>query len=57
MAGKYLKEWYELHAQRATLDVHKDSIGQLCLQCKNGPTCVEWHKVQELPCFYLESIF
>lgn len=57
VAGKYLKELYELHSQRGTLDVHKDSIGQLCPQCRNGPTCIEWHKVQELTCFCLESIF
>ncbi|MEN6577845.1 MAG: HNH endonuclease [Phycisphaerales bacterium] len=57
VAGKYLKELFELHTQRGTLDVHKDDINRLCPQCRNGPTCVQWDKVQKLTCFCLESIF
>jgi hypothetical protein len=57
VAGKYLKELYEMHDQHGTLYVHKESITQLCPQCKNGTTCVEWDKVQQLSCFCLESVF
>lgn len=57
VAGKYLKELFELHSRRGTLDVHKDDIDRLCPQCRNGPTCVQWGKVQKLTCFCLESIF
>ena len=57
VAGKYLKQLYELHQQRGTLDVDEDSIGQLCRQCKNGATCVQWDKVGQLTCFCLESVF
>jgi hypothetical protein len=57
VAGKYLKQLYELHTTRGTLDVPKDSIGQLCPKCKNGPTCVKWGKVSKLTCFCLESVF
>jgi len=57
VAGKYLKQLFELHNQKGTLEVHKHSIAQLCLQCMNGPTCVEWNVVQKLTCFCLECVF
>lgn len=57
VAGKYLKQLFELHNQKGTLGVHKNSIVQLCPQCKNGPTCVEWDVVQKLTCFCLECVF
>jgi hypothetical protein len=57
VAGKYLKELFELHGRRGTLDVHKDDIDRLCPQCRNGPTCAAWNRVQKLTCFCLESIF
>lgn len=56
VAGKYLKELFELHGLRGTLDVHKDDIGRLCPQCRNGPTYVQGGKVQKLTRFCLESI-
>lgn len=57
VAGKYLKELLDLHAQHGTLDVHKDSIDQLCPPCRNGPTCIRWNTVRKLTCFCLESVF
>lgn len=57
VAGKYLKQLYELHDQHLTLDIHKDSISQLCPQCRNDATCEEWGTVQKLTCFCIESIF
>ena len=57
VADKYLKELFDLHQKKGTLDIHKENIIQLCHQCKNGPTCKTWRKEQELTCFCLESIF
>ena len=57
VAGKYLKQLYELHAARGTLKIHKDCISELCPKCKNVSTCVKWDKVRELSCFCLESVF
>lgn len=57
VAGKYLKQLYDLHFEADTLEIHKSNIVQLCGRCRNGLTCVEWDKVQKLTCFCLESIF
>jgi len=57
VAGKYLKQLYDLHASLGTLETPKDSISDLCSNCRNGSTCVEWDKVGELTCFCLESVF
>jgi hypothetical protein len=57
VAGKYLKQLLELHEVRGTLDVHKNDIARMCPDCRNGRTCAEWHKEQELTCLCLESIF
>ncbi len=57
VAGKYLKQLFELHEERGTLDVHKNDIGRLCPGCRNGNSCREWGTEQELTCFCLESIF
>jgi hypothetical protein len=57
VAGKYLKELYNLHVVAGTLDISSEEISQLCVRCKNRLTCVKWGKEQELTCFCLESIF
>ena len=57
VAGKYLKQLFELHGESGTLDIHKDEIRQLCPDCRNKPTCAKWGKEQELTCFCLESVF
>ena len=57
VAGKCLKELHALHKQKGTLTVHKSSVSQLCSDCRNGLTCREWGKVEELTCFCLESVF
>jgi hypothetical protein len=57
VAGKYLKQLYELHAARGTLETPKGSISELCSNCRNASTCVKWDKVGELTCFCLESVF
>jgi hypothetical protein len=57
VAGKYLKELYDLHEGAGTLDINSEEIVQICGHCKNGATCVKWGKEQELTCFCLESIF
>jgi len=57
VAGKYLKQLFELHEAAGTIDAHKKEIGQLCLNCRNDNTCKKWNKVEQLTCFCLESIF
>lgn len=57
VAGKYLKELFELHAQHETLDTNKNAIDQLCPQCRNTPACEKWGTVQKFTCFCLESVF
>lgn len=57
VAGKYLKQLHELHELHGTLQIHKESISELCPRCRNGPACVQWNTVRELTCFCLESVF
>ncbi len=57
VAGKYIKELFELHERTGTLDVSVADLQQLCSRCKNGKTCEEWDTVAELTCFCLESVF
>ncbi len=57
VAGKYLKQLFELHSEQGTLELHKNDIARLCPQCRNQPTCRQWSKEQELTCFCLESLF
>ncbi len=56
VAGKYLKELFELHEAGGTLDVPKEEIEKLCEPCRNGPVGAEWDTEQELTCFCLESV-
>ena len=57
VAGKYLKELYELHDKKGTLDISVNELQTLCINCKNLKLCEEWGKVGELTCFCLESVF
>ena len=57
VAGKYLKELYDLHERAGTLDISTHEIPRLCERCNNGATCAIWGKEHELTCFCLESIF
>lgn len=57
VAGKYLKELYDLHERAETLDISTNEIPRLCERCKNAPTCAIWGTEQKLTCFCLESIF
>jgi hypothetical protein len=57
VAGKYLKQLYELHTEKGTLEISKNSLAELCPRCRNSRTCKEWKKVQKLTCFCLESVF
>ena len=57
VAGKYLKELYDLHAKRKSLQIAKEKIAGLCPECRNAETCVKWDSVHELTCLCLESIF
>jgi len=56
VAGKYLKELLELHKARGTLDVRKEEIRQLCVQCGLGNVCREARTEHKLTCLCLESI-
>ena len=57
VAGKYLKELYDLHDNARTLNIASQQIKDLCKGCKNGAVCAQCGKEQELTCFCLESIF
>lgn len=57
VAGKYLKQLFDLHDQAGTMDINQDNITGLCKSCGNKSVCVEWDKEQELTCFCLESVF
>lgn len=57
VAGKYLKELFDLHEGRGTLDIGVDNLATLCPTCKNPAVCQQWGKVGELTCFCLESVF
>lgn len=57
VAGKYLKQLYDLHEARGTLGISKTSIGTLCSKCRNAQTCEHVDKETELTCLCLESIF
>jgi hypothetical protein len=57
VAGKYLKQLFDLHAEKGTIDTHKDNIENLCKECKNKPVCIKWNKESELTCLCLESFF
>jgi len=57
VAGKYLKELYELHEKKGTLDISINNLQTLCSNCRNPKLCEEWDKVGELTCFCLESVF
>ncbi len=57
VAGKYLKQLFNLHEEKGTMNIHEENIEDLCRECKNKPACIEWDKERELTCFCLESIF
>ena len=58
VAGKYLKELFDLHEKQGTLDICSNDLSvKLCPNCHNIHTCVEWKTEKELTCFCLESIF
>ena len=56
VAGKYLKQLFELHERTGTLEVSKYSIDTLCSNCPIPDVCSQWGKSEELTCFCLESI-
>jgi hypothetical protein len=57
VAGKYLKELFDMHESRGTLDISTDNLTDLCPACRNSPVCLQWDKVGKLTCFCLESVF
>jgi hypothetical protein len=57
VAGKYLKQLFDLHLQKGTLSTSIEYIGVLCTNCKNPSTCEKWNSVGDLTCFCLESVF
>jgi hypothetical protein len=57
VAGRYLKELFDAHAQKGTLEIHKHAITLLCPGCRNVDACREWGVSEELTCLCLESVF
>ena len=56
VAGKYLKELYDLHESLGTLDLTREGIQKLCEECRLSKKCEELDKVHELTCLCLESV-
>lgn len=58
VAGKYLKELFDLHEKQGTLDICRNDLSvKLCPNCHTMHACVEWKTEGKLTCFCLESIF
>jgi hypothetical protein len=57
VAGKYIKELFELHTAKGTLSIDADNITKLCINCRNSRVCERNNKVGEITCFCLESVF
>jgi hypothetical protein len=57
VGAMYLRQLYELHNEKLTLDVNKELIFQLCSKCRNDDACEAWDVVEKLSCFCLESAF
>lgn len=57
VAGKYLKQLFDLHAFLGTLDVNREDLKKLCRKCRLPQVCAQLGKEQELTCLCLESIF
>lgn len=56
VAGKYLKELFELHERKGTLDVGRNDLEKLCKSCRLIINCKELKTLNELSCFCLESV-
>jgi hypothetical protein len=57
ICGRYLKELFDAHSQKGTLEIHKHAITLLCPGCGNADACRKWEVVEELTCLCLESAF
>ena len=57
VAGKYLKELFNIHEEKGTLDISIYELKTLCNSCRLPDLCKKWNKVEELTCFCLESVF
>lgn len=56
VAGKYLKELFELHKKKDSLDIGRNAIERLCADCRLIGLCEESDTSKQLTCFCLESI-
>ena len=56
VAGKYLKQLFDLHETAGTLDVSRDNLEKLCNMCRLTEYCRESGTLNELTCFCLESV-
>lgn len=57
ISARYLKELFDAHSRKGTLEIHKNAITLLCPTCKNRSACREWQVLEELSCLCLESAF
>lgn len=57
VAGKYLKELYELHKKNNTLQITQETLHLQCDACNNTKACQNSDSVGELTSYCLESIF
>lgn len=57
VAGKYLKQLFDIHSARGTLEIDRNRIEELCPSCRNKQCCTQWGTVGKLTCLCLESVF
>jgi hypothetical protein len=57
VAGKYLKELYELHKINDSLKITQEQLHEQCEACKNTKACDTSDTVGKLTSYCLESIF
>ncbi len=55
--GSYLKQLFDLHSRKGSLELHKNALGLLCPLCLNASACRELNTFEELTCLCLESAF
>jgi hypothetical protein len=56
VAGKYLKELWQIHEKENTLHISKSEIQILCEKCSLPAICEKWNTSGKLSCFCLESV-
>lgn len=57
VTGEYLKELFNIHEKKGTIDISIYELKTLCNNCRFPDLCKKCNKIDELTCFCLESVF